>query len=965
MAAFETVPWGVTLALAGGDQELVWVNQGFLDLTGYGRHQLLGRNCRLLQGDDRDQAEIATVRDGIVRRRPTQVVLRNYRANGTLFWNELFLVPLEDTTGRVSHFLGFQYDVTAMVNATAALAEERDRWARLAVSDPLTGLPNRAAAEAHLQEWAKGAGTRRMAGTVAMADLDDFKLVNDQYGHDVGDALLTAVAAHLRQAAPFAARWGGDEFLLFWPSLPKSRLGSTMNALFGALSAPISDSLGQTHAIRISLGVSRADRRTAPSSWVRQADQALYMAKSLKGAVSHWVQWEHPPGLAGPFTDHLPSVYGGAAADLLKRVASDLEGAVTAFVTRFYQELVRDARLAEVLGALTAEEFAALQRAQGRHLRRLLDPALTADQHRREAVALGRRHILSGVSGPWLVQSIWLYQELLADALRHAAVSPPALMHLHTIVTQRLAHEMTGQLDGMDQVQRLLADVLGSVAADIVASPDPVRAVDRTLARLLTLDGVVAGSFGRPKPIGGLFEFTSEAGVFRRYRRHWGPGSISLAGTAGSGPVGEAWRTGRIATCRNFFTDPRMLAWREAAERVDIRSSAAIPVPDGQGRLVGVLSLYGRYPNQFEFPWLRQMLETVSQLLGSRWTIPGPISAGPSAGERQMLRASVHEGGLTFWYQPVVDCRSGAWASAEALARLSRPEGGVLSPGRFLPLLGTPEQYEVLLAAVADAKRAWLTTRRRGRRLKVAVNIPPEVLVESGVVDDLLAAWGTHPEGLADLILELVESATVDPALEQARMLQLAQRGVHWALDDLGAGYANLERLTTRPWSFVKVDQGLWGRVAADAWRLLPFLGRTVDMAHGLGFLAVAEGLETDSLVDAARALGFDYAQGYAIAHPMPASDIFTWRPPDTCGQIIGSTALGAYALHWRAVQDVHTDRAACLDAPFFAARPELAEAHASVHQAVAPAPAHRGWERLMRAALAVRASAAGARGEP
>ena len=100
-------------------------------------------------------------------------------------------------------------------------------------------------------------------------------------------------------------------------------------------------------------------------------------------------------------------------------------------------------------------------------MRRLLDPTLTAEQHRREAVGLGRRHILSGVSGPWLVQSIWLYQELLADALRHAAVSPPALMHLHTIVTQRLAHEMTGQLDGMDQVQRLLAEAADGLDAEI------------------------------------------------------------------------------------------------------------------------------------------------------------------------------------------------------------------------------------------------------------------------------------------------------------------------------------------------------------------------------------------------------------------------------------------------------------------------------------------------------------------
>ena len=104
---------GVTIADAQADDEpLVFANDGFRELTGYGRDEALGRNCRFLQGDDTDPDAVAEIRKAIDDEEPVSVTLRNYRADGTAFWNELEVTPVEDETGTVTHYLGFQRDVT-------------------------------------------------------------------------------------------------------------------------------------------------------------------------------------------------------------------------------------------------------------------------------------------------------------------------------------------------------------------------------------------------------------------------------------------------------------------------------------------------------------------------------------------------------------------------------------------------------------------------------------------------------------------------------------------------------------------------------------------------------------------------------------------------------------------------------------------------------------------------------------
>lgn len=132
LRAMEEAPVGITVTdPTRPDNPLVYVNDAFERITGYAREDVLGRNCRLLQGPETADEAVADLRDAVADEEPTTVVLRNYRADGEAFWNEVTVAPLRDDDGRVTHFVGFQSDVTARKRAEAALERERASLARL------------------------------------------------------------------------------------------------------------------------------------------------------------------------------------------------------------------------------------------------------------------------------------------------------------------------------------------------------------------------------------------------------------------------------------------------------------------------------------------------------------------------------------------------------------------------------------------------------------------------------------------------------------------------------------------------------------------------------------------------------------------------------------------------------------------------------------------------------------------
>lgn len=277
---------GITVAdVRDPRHPLIWVNRAFTDLTGYTSEEVLDRNCRFLQGPATDPQVVADMRSAISQGRELRVLLRNLRKNGTWWWNEVHLSPVISDAGELTHYIGVQNDVTARVEA-------EEKIIQMAYNDALTGLPNRTRLAERLEvSLARGRAHDRCTGLLFI-DLDNFKHVNDQYGHTAGDDLLRRVAARLRsvvRAEDLLARHGGDEFLVLLSDLSPdtahevvSRVATEMTE---ALRAPF-DIPGCRWTVRASIGTSVAphDGQTA-DELLGRADAAMYAVKQTRDAT--------------------------------------------------------------------------------------------------------------------------------------------------------------------------------------------------------------------------------------------------------------------------------------------------------------------------------------------------------------------------------------------------------------------------------------------------------------------------------------------------------------------------------------------------------------------------------------------------------------------------------------------------------------------------------------------------------
>lgn len=209
--AFESSKSGMLIADArAADLPTVYVNQAFVRMSGYAEGEILGRNCRFMQGEDRDQEALRTLRDTLVKQGECEVVLRNYRRDGSLFWNQLTLAPVRDSDGEVTHYIGVSTDLTDRRRHEAELAY-------LARHDQVTGLPRFIDPDDALRalfEEAAAAGERVALWCI---DIDRFQSVNESVGYRGGDEVLRLMASRIRYITGAAGklwRLTSDEFVL-------------------------------------------------------------------------------------------------------------------------------------------------------------------------------------------------------------------------------------------------------------------------------------------------------------------------------------------------------------------------------------------------------------------------------------------------------------------------------------------------------------------------------------------------------------------------------------------------------------------------------------------------------------------------------------------------------------------------------------------------------------------------------
>jgi diguanylate cyclase (GGDEF)-like protein/PAS domain S-box-containing protein len=247
-------------------------------------------------------------------------------------------------------------------------------------------------------------------------------------------------------------------------------------------------------------------------------------------------------------------------------------------------------------------------------------------------------------------------------------------------------------------------------------------------------------------------------------------------------------------------------------------------------------------------------------------------------------------------YQPKVNMRTGQILGVEALIRWQHPQRGLLPPAAFLSLVQDhPLGIELgnwVIASALDQLDRW---RAEGLNLPVSVNVDAQQLQQAEFTEHLFATLAQHP-GVrpGELQMEVLETSALEDLLRVSRVIDACREfGVTFALDDFGTGYSSLTYLKRLPVTLLKIDRSFVHDML-DSPDDRAILEAVIRLASAFRRQILAEGVETLQQGELLIQMGCELAQGYAIAHPMPAEALGEWvaswqpdpswrRPPESC----------------------------------------------------------------------------------
>lgn len=816
----------------------------------------------------------------------------------------------------------------AQLDLRQRLSNEHEETAYLAYHDALTGLANRRFLDEELPKALARARRNKQSLAVVMLDLDDFKPINDHYGHAVGDELLKTLAARIRKvlrSSDLAVRQGGDEFILLIEGIEcKKDLLESLKRIHHSLCEPYN--LQQTTSlVQASMGVTVFPQDDGePDQLIRHADAALYASKDKKRDRTYPWQWwndeidenaDAKPNLA----ERIPP-YSLAAATLLEALAERVDAVAENFIDTFYQELATtDPASAKIIDWLNPDEYKHLRFRQAEHLKFLLAPNLTEAEHRTRARKVGEVHALIGVSASSMVRAITIYLHQFDDSNFKFHLGRQDLINLETVFTERLSNELAEELEAEQDINQQFQTIL--VEADALSR----RTLswqdfnENILELLCSLPAVKVGWIGSPREdrrfvVNFSHHTEGVAAILAQYDREVTLPSILEKKSIELGATGQAFLTGQTQTVASFTTRANTETWQALIQDTGIRSSVGIPIMDNQRRPVAVLTLYGSYPGMFETPFRRSFCQQVGFIVSQTWQqFSTTQTMSVSTQELDLWRQAFYNDGIRFVYQPIIDLKTGRLDKVEALARLDLPDGRTIMPGAFISRLNEiqvihlfKKGLDTCLAQLAQWDREQIT-----ELLGLSLNLPLEALAHPEChrwVADALAQHGVAAPRLALEVLENREIHEIENSV--LHMHQLVKLGVGLTMDDLGSGYSSLIRLNNLPFDTIKIDQALIRSAYNDPPRIIKFISALIHMTHALDLTVVVEGLEHPDLIEAARILGADMGQGYGLSYPLSPEQLATWirTRVEPEHRDYPQTAMGAIAMQWQRVNYLETE---------------------------------------------------------
>ena len=691
--ALNAIPDGAVIA--DMQRNVLYHNKAFVDMTGYSNAEIVGRNIDFIISALTDPITVQKIQDIVQADQIFRGEITNYREDGSQIWSDLTVTPLRDSSGNVTRFICMLRDITVQ-------RQLQDQLQHQALHDPLTGLSNRLGLSQHLNTAIARSIRNKTTLILGVIDLDDFKPVNDIWGHRAGDTLLKEFARRLQsqlRAPDYLARFGGDEFIIVLEDCGGERaidhLSAIADRLHTVVEVPFNIMPGQFATVDMSMGVALCPSHgDNPDALLRQADAALYQSKTHKRDRTRWWAVFAEPALAdGPALafDRETSAYGAEAAKLLEPLQDMFQTIILEFVVEFYHNLHQRREATATMAQLNTEEFVRLKKNQGDYLAKMLSPSLSATEHSKSAMQLGRMHALIGLSTTEIVLAMQDYINLVHLKIHGLTLRPEQRSNVTEIINARFKQELRLEIEGMSQVDDARQSLLMNLELQAATWAQDGVFIPSALQTLMDgLDGLAGVWYGGADTDMTLVADTA-CGCTEAYFADLMNAGVEFSFDRADPNLNQssavrAWLSGEVITIPNYAVDPGLATTLPIARKHGIRSAATVPVFDRDGNPACVVSLFGKYPCQFESWQMQLWLRSLQQFFQRHFlgdTTVGVSAVFISKAARVHYRQLLHDGGLKMYMQPIIDFHTGKIVKVEALARL-QDDTIVLAPDRFL-----------------------------------------------------------------------------------------------------------------------------------------------------------------------------------------------------------------------------------------------------------------------------------------
>ena len=276
-------PHGIVLTDATSDQAIKYVNPAFENLTGYQKEEIMGKNCNFLQGPDTDPYTINKIHNALEAKQELQTIIKNYRKDGTWFWNQLVLGPVFDDQNLCTHFIGIQQDITQQRADSEYIAHQQTH-------DSLTGLINHHTFEKLVSNALLKKPQNPYSLVFMYIELDGFEPLNHRFGYLFSDQILVAVANRLRLffEEDVIAHFLADQFGILMKDYESSeQIIHIAEKILKSLSVPFEIDDYKIH-VSASIGIAHIEQHLEKSQFIYHAIHAMNEAKKQGGNTWHW-----------------------------------------------------------------------------------------------------------------------------------------------------------------------------------------------------------------------------------------------------------------------------------------------------------------------------------------------------------------------------------------------------------------------------------------------------------------------------------------------------------------------------------------------------------------------------------------------------------------------------------------------------------------------------------------------------